>query len=241
MKMASSIIFAALIAAMSSLVPAHAGDFASRHIHGFSMDGNLFAFEEYGIQDGSGFPYANIYVIDTRTDQWTANSPYRALLQDETKSVFDAREEARILAGTVMKSFEDRGNIVATNHATELGIDRKRVLANPRFVVPPIDETIEFRISTQQFQSTPFCEPFGPTTGFSLHRIATQAGDTTTLLYSDETVPDSRGCPQDYDIADLVTYYPETGSPKAAILILVTKLGFEGPDGRFLAVTTQLE
>jgi predicted secreted protein len=42
---------------------AHAGDYAYRDILGFSSDGKSFAFEEYGVQDGSGFPYANIFVV----------------------------------------------------------------------------------------------------------------------------------------------------------------------------------
>ena len=67
------------------------GDFATRHIHGFSADGKLFAFEEYGVQDGSGFPYSTIYIIDTDTDNWTAGSPFKAQLNDETKTVFDAK------------------------------------------------------------------------------------------------------------------------------------------------------
>ncbi len=60
----------------TSCIYVYAGDFAKREIHGFSIDGQLFAFEEYGVQDGSGFPYSTIYVIDTSTDQWTANSPF---------------------------------------------------------------------------------------------------------------------------------------------------------------------
>ena len=240
MKMFSAIattVSALLLFASSSF----AGDFAQRHIHGFSIDGGLFAFEEYGVQDGSGFPYSNIYVIDTATDQWTANSPYKALLQDETKTVFDAREEARILAGPVMKSFEDRGNVVATNRSTEMGLDRKRMAANPRAVVPPIDDTIEFRLEAFELAASKTCSAFGPTSGFRLLQIGTSDGDATRLLHEDTTVPESRGCPLDYDFADLVTYYPDGSDPVVAILILMKSIGFEGPDGRFLAVTTKLE
>lgn len=220
---------------------AHAGDFATRHIHGFSIDGKLFAFEEYGVQDGSGFPYANIYVIDTDTDQWVANSPFRVRLNDETKTIFDAREEARILAGPVMKSFEGRGNVVATNRATEHGTDKKRLVANPRFVVPPIDETVEFRLTTKVLPAAEHCEAFGTITGFTLTKIATHPGKSTRVLHNDTSIPESRSCPLDYEFADLVTFFPEAGSPKAALLILMKQVGFEGPDGRFLAVTTNLD
>jgi len=218
-----------------------AGDFAKRHIHGFSIDGDLFAFEEYGVQDGSGFPYSNIYVIDTATDKWMENSPFRVLLEDESKSAEDARGQVRMLAGPVMKSFEDRGNIVATNHSTELGIDKKRVVANPRTVVPPIDTLIEFRLKNLRLQGPEHCETWGPTVGFELTQIATTDSATTTQIHKDTKIPGSRHCPLDYEFADIVTYYPETGSPVVAILILMQKVGFEGPDGRYLAVTTKLQ
>ena len=63
-----SILINLVLLTLSICFSAQAGDFAKREIHGFSVDGGLFAFEEYGVQDGSGFPYSNIYVIDTATD-----------------------------------------------------------------------------------------------------------------------------------------------------------------------------
>lgn len=232
----------AMLACSLALAPAVlAGDFAKRHVHGFTIDGGLFAFEEYGRQDGSGFPYSNIYVIDTATDQWTAGSPFRALLNDETKTIFDAREEARMLAGPVMKSFEDRGFVVATNRFTERGNDPARMAALPRPVVPPIDEEIEFRLKLRSFEASSDCEAFGPSMGFTLIRIGVNPGETSQVIHEDTSVPASRNCPLNYRFADIVTWFPEGGTPVAAVLILMEKVGFEGPDGRYLAVTTALD
>ena len=66
-----------LIAAADALAPiaAQAGDFADRALLGFSPDGRYFALEEYGIQDGSGYPYSNIFLIDTTTDEWVTGTP----------------------------------------------------------------------------------------------------------------------------------------------------------------------
>jgi len=241
MKNVFSAICLLLAGVFTAATSSFAGDFATRKIHGFSANGGLFAFEEYGVQDGSGFPYANIYVIDTATDRWTAGSPFRAQINDETKSVYDAREEARILAGPVMKSFEERGTIVATNRPTEKGIDTKRMAANPRIAVPPIDEEIEFRLKNIQFPANETCEPFGPSVGFRLTQVATFNGASTRTVHEDNSVPSSRSCPLDYKMADLVTYYPQGGTPVVAVLILMETVGFEGPDGRYLAVTTQID
>lgn len=50
--------------------PAFAVDYARVDVMGFSANGSRFAFEEYGIQDGSGFPYSNIYLFDVDRDAW---------------------------------------------------------------------------------------------------------------------------------------------------------------------------
>ncbi len=232
-----------IIACIAILNPviALAGDFAKREILGFSQDGGLFAFEEFGVQDGSGFPYSNIYVIDTLTDQWTAGSPFRAHLKDDTKDIFDAREEAKILAGTVMKSFENHGNVIATNRPSEIVADPKRMVASPRITVPPIDLALEFRIERKYFPTPAECEGFGDVGGFRLLQIDAAPGGTTKILHDDQSIPPSRHCPLDYDLADIITYYPEKGHLAVAILILMRKVGFEGPDGRYLAVTTRME
>ena len=52
-------VFACLLAVTFTLLhsftrPANAGDFAERHIFGFSPDGNTFAFEQFGIQTYGG-------------------------------------------------------------------------------------------------------------------------------------------------------------------------------------------
>ncbi len=241
MQFLSVLVALFLMAVLTSVPTAIAGDFAQRHIHGFSHDGNLFAFEEYGVQDGSGFPYSNIYVIDTATDKWVAGSPFRSLLKDETKTLFEARETSRIQAGPVLKSFDERGTIVATNRATETGIDRKRMAANPRLVIPPIDDTIEFRLETYPLDTDELCSAFGKSMGYRLIKIATPPSQITRILHEDRKIPGSRNCPMDYEFADLVTYYPDNGAPKVAIVILVKSAGFEGPNGRYLATVVSLE
>ena len=74
---------AALATALLLLsVAARAGDMATVQILGFSDDGGIFAFEEYGVQDGSGFPYANRYYIDTANDTFLHGTPVRERLDD---------------------------------------------------------------------------------------------------------------------------------------------------------------
>ena len=36
----------------------------------FSPDGTQIAFVEWGVKDGSGFPFANAFLIDLQADAW---------------------------------------------------------------------------------------------------------------------------------------------------------------------------
>ena len=60
------------LCALSSI--ASAGDFATLNFIGFSKDGRYLAFEEYGTQDGSGFPYSNFYFVDVVKNIFAAKS-----------------------------------------------------------------------------------------------------------------------------------------------------------------------
>lgn len=53
---------------------ASAADLAELGSTGFSDDGAYFAFEQYGIQDGSGFPYSSITIVDVKSDSWVAGT-----------------------------------------------------------------------------------------------------------------------------------------------------------------------
>ena len=221
--------------------PSHAGDFATREIIGFSSDGSRFAFEEYGIQDGSGFPYSTIYVIDTRSDSWVAGSPFRAWIDDEQASVKEARGEAQEMAKMALIDITREGIINATNQPLEVVDNPHRMTARPWPFNPPTSDRIEFRLKEMEFYDEGLCKDLGGTKGFQLTQVFAEPDAVTKLLHEDTSVPQSRGCPQAYHFADIVTYRPAEGTELViAVLILYQTYGFEGPDGRYLAVTTRM-
>ena len=229
--------FVILICLQSTM--ATAGDFANREILGFSKDGSLFAFEEYGVQDGSGFPYSNIYLINTNDDSWVSGSPFHARLDDEQANLKDARESARSLAGAALEPITEPGTINATNQPLEIVDDPMRMVARPWHFAPPTNDRIEFRVETIPLAGQSYCGGFGETFGFRLKQIFTENGGVTKLLHEDASIPKSRGCPLQYRFADIVTYRAQdNGNYVTAILILYETVGFEGPDGRYLAITT---
>ena len=138
-------ILAAIAALALAGSAALAGDYAELEALGFSPDGRTFAFEEYGIQDGSGFPYSNIYVIDTASDNWVAGTPIRVRNDNEATPLQQTRKTARAKAQPILQARQvgEPGNHVASNPPTEMSADPHRVVFLPRMISPPAPATCD--------------------------------------------------------------------------------------------------
>lgn len=226
----------------------HAGDLAEVDVLGFSRDGTRFAFEQYGIEAGSGFPYSQVFVIDVDNDQWIAPSPFsfreedippapdfELLLNDTRHVTLQSAHESSLLDGIA-----PRGHTVGHNPVTELSADTSRMLVSPRPVLPAIDVPLQFELEAFPLEDET-CASYGAkTAGFNL---TLTIGDSTRVLHEDSSLPKSRGCPLSYHVERVLTYYPEqTASAKGrfVVLIFMETLGFEGPNGRFLAVSGKI-
>lgn len=220
-----------------------AGDAATLEILGFSPDGRIFAFEEHGVQDGSGFPYANRFYIDTGTDSFLAGTPIRVRLDDENATSQAARVKARdqgqgVIPDAVLS--ENRGFMAGANAITELSANPHSMTVNPRPVFAPIDPAIEFRLEEYAVAPPAMCEDAGEMKGFRLLAVSLEPGAAVRLMHEDQKVPASRACPLGYSIAGVQTFYPSAGDPVVAVVIAVRSRGFEGPNHRFIAVTGKI-
>jgi len=228
--------------------PAFAADHARVDVLGFSSDGSRFAFEEYGTQDGSGFPYSNIYLFDVDRDAWLGGSPFRRL--DETGDATPAQAEADLArtraanrdeAWNLISSaaISGHGDTVAHNPPTERGADPHLMIATMRAEVPEFGPQVELRLTEHGVERPARCpDGFGEIKGFRL--TLTLEGETR-VLNDDARLPQSRGCALGYRIDRLVLHHPADGGPTAfAVLVLVEQVGFEGRDGRYLAITGRL-
>lgn len=232
----------AMLAQFATSNAAHAGDVAELEILGFTKDGGVFAFEEYGVQDGSGFPYANRYYIDTNDDSFLKGTPIRVRIDDENATLEAARLEARQKGEAIVKQAEltaNRGITAGFNPVTELSADPHRMAVNPRPIFSPVDQPLEFRLDEVGLNNTEGCESQGEINGFRLLRIEAQDGGTTKLLHEDKSIPKSRGCPNGYRIGAVQTFSMDSLSGYA-VLISVRQYGFEGPNFRWIAVTGRL-
>lgn len=225
------VIIAAFLPAL-----AMAGDYAERNVIGFSPDGAYFAFVEYGVQDGSGFPYANAYVIATATDSWAKDTPVRVRIDDETASVATAYAEAINGIRPVIEQFAiaTPAIVLASSPLTEVTDDPHQATFLLRMPVPP-DTSQAFALNlTETTLPAADCPDMGePFKGFTLDLRLPDG--STRRLNEDKGIPSSRRCPVSYRISEVLT---DPSRSVLAVLIDVMAVGFEGPDRRFLAVTT---
>jgi predicted secreted protein len=237
-------LVAASIAFLAWLAPAIAGDVAGVNVLGFTPDGRIFAFEEYGVQDGSGFPYAHRYYIDTSTDTFVAGTPFRVQLEDDGATVQAARAQAKLRGEKLFKDAlldRNRGDLVAFNAVTEYSADPYRIAANPRGLSVLFDPLLEFRLDEFRITPTPDrCAQYEKTLGFNLMRIDSRPNGRTKFLHTDTKIPLSRGCPFGYRLGAVQTFFPSGASPVYAVLIAVGQYGFEGPNYRWMASTGRL-
>jgi predicted secreted protein len=235
---------AALVAfgCISAAVPAQAGDVANLEILGFSADGGIFAFEEHGVFDGSGTAYANRFYIDTQSDEFVGGSPIRAEVEDAIGAPAAARAEAKRRGEKIVSDAEleaHSGWLAGYNPLTELSADPKRIVVQPHPYFIMTESPLEFRLEEIAFAEPTGCENMGDVIGFRILRVDPVPGGVTKVIHEDKSIPASRFCPLGYRIGAVQVYGEGPGEP-FAILIAFSRMGFEGPDYRWIALTGRL-
>ena len=240
MRLTAGWVASALLAASLTLVsPAAAGSAAAFNPLGFSEDGRYFAFEEFGVQDGSGFPFASVYIIDVVDDRW-AGAPVRVSIEDEAATVVDARTQALAQAGPALESrrLVAPATTVALNGDGEPAGDGSTLsFGRPGYgLAGPQDVATLTITTTLPAYGGPCVTEYGfdPPVGY---RLVLDAPSGETVLHDDQTVPASRGCTVAYRIYGIFAPldWGWTGAAPVAVLSVFTH-GFEGPDRRFIAL-----
>ncbi len=180
---------------------AHSGDASHPYPIGFSGSADTFAFADFGIQDGSGFAYASVYVLDISRDQF-AVAPIHLVDREYEKGALTVLGEALESA---------RPQLERLNINTPA-----RLVYSGKFEPPALNRTDAIEISWR--------DPTGPgmprytlTLTLTQYPLETQGCDESfgfslasggQLLQHDETLPGSRGCPRAYSLARI--YIAET-------------------------------
>lgn len=225
--------------ALAAAAPAGAGDRALIDVIGYSDDLRYLAFEEFGVQDGSGFAYSSLYVVDLVEDKWVSGTPYREQGADEEVPLAAVRAKVAAAAKAKLETLKID---VPAQVAALMGDGVLDPKPSMRFGYPgyglPGQTEGDFTLSIETFTAPApaGCDPelFGETKGFAL----TLSGDGAPReLHRDKgTLPKSRGCAMDYAIYAVVFPYLGGGLENAVAVVSVYPYGFEGPDRRFLVV-----
>ncbi len=244
MRILLSILFT--IALLSRAGAAIVADFRNL---GFSPDGRHFAFMEYGVQDGSGFPFASIYVIDLERDAWVG-PPVRVLLREEAEDLREAMRKALRMAESTLKRAGIDPLLTGRElfHAPPTEGTEPAIVARfvPwRFQLGNPEWTYTLRLSTFPLPGGG-CHPdtVEGARGFALDARAGDSG-AFVRLYADSRVPASRHCPIAYAVDRVIRFSlsgiePAASSTRAVVIVRYGFQAFEGLDERYLAVPVRL-
>lgn len=243
-KTATARLAASFFAILALAVPTVAGDGAGINYLGYSPDGRYFAFEEFGIQDGSGFAYATIHILDLSADSWVKGAPIRVRTEDEAEPLAAVRDDAKAQARTLLDqySIDEPVDILALNGDGAVGADFGRLtFGTPGYAMSEPGNVGEVTLDTFPLTGQTPCGDYTeqPTLGFAL--TVTQDA-APAEVHRDTRLPTSRGCPLGYRLYGIIApfdsfaaFNPEPLATAVAIVSVYT-LGFEGPDRRFIAV-----
>lgn len=229
---------ASLLALFALIAPAMAGDRALIDYIGFSEDARYFAFEEFGIRDGSGFAYSNIYVVDLSTDSWVVGTPIQREAENETQTLSAVRAETRERAASHIKEF---GLARPVEIAALIGdgvpdTDGKSLIFGaPGYLPWAVTGQYEVRLSTFETSSFSPCKEWFDTLPLG-YQLTIRDGGMERRVHRDDNIPRSRGCPLDYRLYGVVMPFQSTSISHAVAIISTYPGAFEGPDRRFLAV-----
>lgn len=237
-KAATALLGASVLLLTALAMPAFAGDRALIDFIGFSEDSRYFAFEEFGIQDGSGFAYSSIYVVDLASDSWVVGTPIRIQADDESVTLSQIRAEVQLQAAD---DIETLGIDVPVEIAALIGDGTPKTDAQTlRFGAPaynPGDVSGDYELQLSSFATTAAspCKEWFSVDPQGYELVIADDGNER-LLHRDTTLPRSRGCPVTYRLYGVVLPFNAGSIGDAVGIVSVYPGGFEGPDRRFIAV-----
>ena len=231
-------ILAAILAGLPGI--SFAGDIANVQPIGFSADGKVFAFQEFGLKDEDAVPYSNTYFIDTDSGAYLEGTPFRTELADEDANLSKARRQNLTAARSQMDKYDlltNPGLIAAFNPPTELGSPMKTIryttLANDGPPRAPYTLLLgETRVPVPG--NCPNTEQ--RVIGFTLQMIEKEGAPQHVTIHEDKVIPADRGCPVEYRLGGALVYQPGTGNPVHIALVLALSAGSDGNTGRWIAV-----
>jgi predicted secreted protein len=222
------------LAAFGLSASAFAGDAAYLKNLGFSDDGKYYAFVEYGTQDGSGFPYADVSVVTVATNKLAR--VHGVVVQNENATEKQALDKALAesrLADFGLVAGKNSGRTVVLHSRDEAGVFTDVQFSVSEWQSPVYELTLAKKLLPDHTNGQ-WCTQEGGPAGFTLSLKSVSGTDQplNLTLQDDQELPKSRGCALTNSIAQVIV-----NGKALVVLVKYGSVGFEGPDYRYLAVT----
>ncbi|MBX4909709.1 MULTISPECIES: DUF2259 domain-containing protein [Rhizobium] len=236
--MTKRLIFGGMLAAVAGLPGLSlAGDIASIQPIGFSADGKVFAFQEFGIKENSKTPYSETYFIDTDSGQYLEGTPFRTELTDKNANLSKARRQNLTAARSQMDKYDlltNPGLIAAFNPPTELGSPSKTLRYTTLAIDGPPKTPYTLSLGEMPVPTPKECATVDKRVlGFSLQMIEKEGVPNRQAARQATIVPAERTCSVEFRIGGAVVYQPEGGNQIHIALVLA----FDAErNGRWIAV-----
>jgi len=236
--MASAFRWVFLVVLCNLAAPACAADRASASVVGYSADGRYFAFEEFGIQDGSGFAYSTYYMIDLSQDRWVVGTPIRVQADNEGQTLEAIRKTARADAETFLADFaisQPAELLVAIGDGAPDQDGKSLVFGVPAPSEPgAVSGHYELSLQTFDTESGSPCMDWFSESAVGYRLTISETGPAREI-HQDNVLPRSRGCPADYRLFAVYAPFQAFNIAHTIALVSVYVHGFEGLDRRFIA------
>lgn len=204
------------------------------HNLGFSPSGYTYAFAESAVQDGSGFPVANVYIVNVAKNKVVASE--KAMIEDDSNS----SEAADALSLAVEKSKTVLAKVAIRpghNLGQEITLNKQ---SDKRALFSADNNSFELNLTERDANNNKdesYCHYTDSTSKMiTLTLNQTDKGQEKTItLQEDKKQPKSRFCSSNYTIARAI----HLGKSLVVVLSYDTP-GFEGPDTNYIVITGKL-
>ncbi|TAY17268.1 DUF2259 domain-containing protein [Rhizobium leguminosarum] len=214
-----------------------AGDIANIQPIGFSADGKVFGFQEFGIEESGNLPYSNTYFVDTEDGHYLEGTPFHTELTDKDANLSKARRQNLTAARGQMDKYDlltNPGLIAAFNPPTELGSPSKTIRYTTLATDGPPKAPYTLSLGEMPVPTPKDCAAVDKRViGFSLQMIEKEGAPNRQAARQATAVPAERACSVEYRIGGAVVYQPEAGNQVHIALVLA----FDADrNGRWIAV-----
>ena len=225
---------------------AFAGDASTFMPLGFSKSGKYYAFAQTGQQDGSGFYYASVAVVDVAKDEFVASRT--VVLQDDSDQINGSIEIAlnKALSQVRLSRFgikkgENLGEDLLIRLPTDHSPTNRSIFSYEYWAeggatsfVPKFEVLVDSKDGEDTTEGKYCTDLTGKAPQMLKLSIKALAEDDrrVVVLHEDKTLPRVRNCVSGYKVQRVTAY-----ADNLVIGLSYSGIGFEGPDVRQMVVT----